>query len=315
MLAIEPRLQGLPVGFWRRSYRASRPGGRVAGRSVRVPRAQRRREEHRHQAADAADLSDQRHGAHPRPAGRRRGREAAHRLPAREPVVLRLPDRRGTARRTSRSLFDMPAAERADARGARARRGRPRARSAGCGCARTRRGWCSASASPRRSSTSPDVVFFDEPMSGLDPLGRRDVRQLMLRLRDRGCTVFFSSHILSDAEAAVQPGGHRRPGQAGRRRPAHRTSLGVDVLGWELVVDRVSPEALAALRGRARAGDRAARRALHRGPAARGARGGAAAARPPPARASCRSIRCATTLEDFFVQHVAATAARETAAL
>jgi ABC-2 type transport system ATP-binding protein len=47
----------------------------------------------------------------------------------------------------------------------------------------------------------PEVVFFDEPMSGLDPLGRREVRELILRLRDRGCTVFFSSHVLSDAEA------------------------------------------------------------------------------------------------------------------
>jgi len=47
----------------------------------------------------------------------------------------------------------------------------------------------------------PDVVFLDEPMSGLDPLGRRDVRELILRLRDRGCAVFFSSHVLSDAEA------------------------------------------------------------------------------------------------------------------
>ena len=46
----------------------------------------------------------------------------------------------------------------------------------------------------------PEVVFFDEPMSGLDPLGRREIRELMLRLRDRGCTVFFSSHVLSDAE-------------------------------------------------------------------------------------------------------------------
>ncbi|MSO81923.1 MAG: ABC transporter ATP-binding protein [Acidobacteria bacterium] len=46
----------------------------------------------------------------------------------------------------------------------------------------------------------PEVVFFDEPMSGLDPLGRREVRELILRLRDRGCTVFFSSHVLSDAE-------------------------------------------------------------------------------------------------------------------
>src|SRR6266699_2566338 len=47
----------------------------------------------------------------------------------------------------------------------------------------------------------PELVIFDEPMSGLDPLGRRDVRTLILRLRDRGCTVFFSSHVLSDAEA------------------------------------------------------------------------------------------------------------------
>jgi len=47
----------------------------------------------------------------------------------------------------------------------------------------------------------PEVVFLDEPMSGLDPLGRRDVRELILRLRDKGCAVFFSSHVLSDAEA------------------------------------------------------------------------------------------------------------------
>ena len=38
-------------------------------------------------------------------------------------------------------------------------------------------------------------------MSGLDPLGRRDIRELILRLRDRGTTIFFSSHILSDAES------------------------------------------------------------------------------------------------------------------
>jgi ABC-2 type transport system ATP-binding protein len=46
----------------------------------------------------------------------------------------------------------------------------------------------------------PEVIFLDEPMSGLDPLGRKDVRALILRLRDQGRTVFFSSHILSDAE-------------------------------------------------------------------------------------------------------------------
>src|SRR6202795_997579 len=47
----------------------------------------------------------------------------------------------------------------------------------------------------------PKVVFFDEPMSGLDPMGRREVRDLMGQLKEEGKTVFFSTHILSDAEA------------------------------------------------------------------------------------------------------------------
>ena len=47
----------------------------------------------------------------------------------------------------------------------------------------------------------PKVVFLDEPMSGLDPMGRREVRDLMLQLKAEGKTVFFSTHILSDAEA------------------------------------------------------------------------------------------------------------------
>jgi ABC-2 type transport system ATP-binding protein len=47
----------------------------------------------------------------------------------------------------------------------------------------------------------PKVVFFDEPMSGLDPMGRREVRDLMAQLKHDGKTVFFSTHILSDAEA------------------------------------------------------------------------------------------------------------------
>ena len=47
----------------------------------------------------------------------------------------------------------------------------------------------------------PKLVFFDEPMSGLDPMGRREVRDLMEQLKQQGKTVFFSTHILSDAEA------------------------------------------------------------------------------------------------------------------
>src|SRR5579864_8235015 len=47
----------------------------------------------------------------------------------------------------------------------------------------------------------PEVLFFDEPMSGLDPLGRHEIRELLQSLKDEGKTVFFSTHILSDAEA------------------------------------------------------------------------------------------------------------------
>lgn len=46
----------------------------------------------------------------------------------------------------------------------------------------------------------PEIVFLDEPMSGLDPIGRHMVRNIILGLRERGKTVFFSTHILPDAE-------------------------------------------------------------------------------------------------------------------
>lgn len=47
---------------------------------------------------------------------------------------------------------------------------------------------------------NPQVVFLDEPMSGLDPIGRREVRDLIAGLRQEGRTVFMCSHILSDIE-------------------------------------------------------------------------------------------------------------------
>jgi ABC-2 type transport system ATP-binding protein len=106
----------------------------------------------------------------------------------------------------------------------------------------------------------PEVVFLDEPMSGLDPLGRRDVRALILELRDQGRTVFFSSHILSDAEAlcsqvAIVAKG--RLAAAGRLTDLQEFA----VLGWELVMAGVPAAALDRVRGRARrvlsiAGDR-----------------------------------------------------------
>lgn len=46
----------------------------------------------------------------------------------------------------------------------------------------------------------PDVVFLDEPMSGLDPMGRYQMREIILSLKEQGKTIFFNSHILSDVE-------------------------------------------------------------------------------------------------------------------
>jgi ABC-2 type transport system ATP-binding protein len=89
----------------------------------------------------------------------------------------------------------------------------------------------------------PDVVFLDEPMSGLDPLGRRDVRSLILELRDQGRTVFFSSHILADAEALCR----RVAVVAGGRLAAAGTLtdiLAFQVHGWELVMSNVTAEML-----------------------------------------------------------------------
>jgi ABC-2 type transport system ATP-binding protein len=95
----------------------------------------------------------------------------------------------------------------------------------------------------------PEVIFLDEPMSGLDPLGRREVRELMLRLRDEGRTLFFSSHILSDAETLCT----RVAIVAGGRLRACGTvtdMLEFSVRGWELVVANVPTAARAALAAR-----------------------------------------------------------------
>ncbi|HKE31419.1 MAG TPA: ABC transporter ATP-binding protein [Candidatus Angelobacter sp.] len=48
---------------------------------------------------------------------------------------------------------------------------------------------------------NPKLIFFDEPMSGLDPIGRREIRELLQGLKDEGKTIFLTTHILSDAES------------------------------------------------------------------------------------------------------------------
>lgn len=59
----------------------------------------------------------------------------------------------------------------------------------------------------------PELVILDEPMSGLDPIGRHLVRRLILELKDAGKTVFFSTHILSDAETLCDRVALLRDGQ------------------------------------------------------------------------------------------------------
>src|SRR5580765_2778120 len=97
----------------------------------------------------------------------------------------------------------------------------------------------------------PELVILDEPMSGLDPLGRRDVRQLILRLRDRGATVFFSSHVLSDAEALCSRVAILA---RGRLLSAGTLSeiLAFNARGWELIVADMGGGKLAAIASRVR---------------------------------------------------------------
>ena len=92
----------------------------------------------------------------------------------------------------------------------------------------------------------PDVVFLDEPMSGLDPLGRREVREVILRLRERQKTVFFSTHILADAETLCDRVAilhHGRLQGCGELN----TILCLGVSTTELVLAGPSPEVVAEL--------------------------------------------------------------------
>ncbi|NVB84061.1 MAG: ABC transporter ATP-binding protein [Kofleriaceae bacterium] len=79
----------------------------------------------------------------------------------------------------------------------------------------------------------PQLVVLDEPMSGLDPIGRKEVRDLILELREQGKTVFFSSHILTDIEAiADEVAIIARGALQSQGTPAElirRTVLGIDV--------------------------------------------------------------------------------------
>ena len=104
----------------------------------------------------------------------------------------------------------------------------------------------------------PEIIFLDEPMSGLDPVGRREVRDLILELKRAGKTIFFSTHILSDAEtlcdqvAILNRGRLQGCGELGK-------ILGMSVAATEMVLEEPSAELLRQLESfgcaRVRTGD------------------------------------------------------------
>ena len=129
-----------------------------ARRRLRLPRPQRRRQDHHAEAADAAGVSDQRRGGDPRPSGRRRRRQAPHRLPSRKPLLLRSPHGRRTARvlrAAVRHVRGRPAASASRATLDRLGIGAERR----LRCASSRRACSSASASRRPCSTIPRCCF------------------------------------------------------------------------------------------------------------------------------------------------------------
>jgi ABC-2 type transport system ATP-binding protein len=104
----------------------------------------------------------------------------------------------------------------------------------------------------------PELVFLDEPMSGLDPIGRRLARDIITDLRQRGKTVFFSTHILSDAEALCDRVALLR---AGRLIEVGRLDaiLRIDVTHMEVLASGLDPGHLDGLTGigrRERVGER-----------------------------------------------------------
>jgi ABC-2 type transport system ATP-binding protein len=150
----------------------------------------------------------------------------------------------------------------------------------------------------------PELLILDEPMSGLDPMGRRDVRNLITRLHGEGRTILFSSHILPDAETLCS-----RVAILARGRLAAsgtmRELMSENVRGWEVIVRGLSETASAALAAR--------------GLDVRATAGGAwhialdAASRPEPLIAELAAGGASLvsampqleTLEDVFVRHIA----------
>lgn len=87
----------------------------------------------------------------------------------------------------------------------------------------------------------PEIVFLDEPMSGLDPLGRMEVRRIVSSLKARGVTVFFSSHILPDVEVLCDRVAILNRGKL-QQVGSLEEILKVRIEGHEIILSGCSPE-------------------------------------------------------------------------
>ncbi|MFP8873262.1 MAG: ABC transporter ATP-binding protein [Myxococcota bacterium] len=90
----------------------------------------------------------------------------------------------------------------------------------------------------------PKVIFLDEPMSGLDPLGRKEIRDLILRLRAEGKTVFMNSHILSDVESVCDRVAIIADGRI-RYQGSVSDCFGNEMDHVDIILTDVAPEAMA----------------------------------------------------------------------
>jgi len=95
----------------------------------------------------------------------------------------------------------------------------------------------------------PELLVLDEPMSGLDPVGRKEVRDIILAERAQGRTIFFSTHILSDVEALCDDVIILRSGQVVESGQL-RELLRADVIRTDIVLGNASEELLATLRAK-----------------------------------------------------------------
>ena len=94
----------------------------------------------------------------------------------------------------------------------------------------------------------PEIVFLDEPMSGLDPLGRMDVRRIITSLKAKGVTVFFSSHVLPDVEALCDRIAILNKGKLQETGTLDEI-LKVRIEGYEVILSGLHGNALDEIRG------------------------------------------------------------------